>query len=244
MNRIRKVLYYYRDLAPPLLAPLAVKYFLKKELTEAVLIKKEIFGALVERFARDLTNDEPLSTDALQQALEGPLQKIGVAADRVDRLVWIVKQAIDALWPSAYAVSNRTPVRAADRQFWSLGNALMPFTPTSLATLIKVRQCGLCGCWVRQGKEECPFCFILAPRGKATRAWERQQIHLQQPPAAGGSPRPPLVLPNDLRWDNPEGAGLEPVDDIAEEIGEPDFDPDVNGIEDGGDAGGPEEQEE
>jgi hypothetical protein len=247
VNRVRYVDYYCRDLAPPFLAPLAIEYFLGKELKDPLLVADEVRKVLIGRCLFALDNSiQDLPADALRLALAGPLQRSGGTADRVDELVWKAKLAVGDALPLASACVNPSPGRAGSLgvpEFWSLGKALMPFTPTSLPTLIKVRQCRLCGCWVRHGDKVCPFCFIPAPRGRGKRAWERRQIRVQQPPAVGGAPVGQPVLPPDLRWDNPEAlaAGSDLDDDLGEVGGEPDLDSGVE--EDGDDGDEPEEPE-
>ena len=242
MERIRNVDYYHRDLVAPVLLPLAVKYFLTKELKklkDPLMATGDVLEILVERCTFALRHDlQELPADALLEALAGPLEKSGAPSDRVDELF----RAVNAVLPLAYACVHPSVGRSETlvvREYWSLANSLMPFTPTSESTLVKVRHCRICGCSVRDGDKACPFCFVPAPRGKARRAWERKQIRVQQPPAQRGAPAAGPERPADLRWDNPEAPAAGELDgDFGEDFGEIDI---ALEVEDGYDVDEPEE---
>jgi hypothetical protein len=237
MKRIRNVDYYHRDLASPVLLPLAVKYFLTKELKNSkdLLAADELLEILIERCVFALRQDlQDIPADALQGSLAGALQKVEAASDRVEALFLAVNAALPLAHACVYPSVGQSDT-LVERKYWSLANSLIPCTPTSIPTLVKVRQCRLCGCWVRDGDKGCPFCFIQAPTGKARRAWERKQIRVQQPPVPRGVPASGPERPADVRWDNPEAhaAGQEFDDDSGEDAGEIDLNAFVEHGDDG-----------
>jgi hypothetical protein len=201
MKRIRNVDYYYRDLAPP-----GLDYFLADEvekIRDFRLIGGEVLKVLMANCITALgQNLRGIPTHMLRQVLEEPLQESGISAECSADFLRSMETALSRV--NAYVASG---------QYWSLANSLIPFTDTSIPTKVKVRQCRLCHCWVRDGDKDCPSCLMPAPKGKARRAWERQQIRVQQPPALQAGPVAGLERPKDLRWDNLEALSDGEIDD-------------------------------
>lgn len=153
-----------------------------------------ILQPLLERaFTASGSGNTSLPVEAIRAVIEDPLIAAD-HADRADELVWAASQSVNAaLAQMARHISEFTPLhRDGFVPRWKLAKGLLPFTETSLTTPVAVRECW-CGCWVRDGDTICPCCGWAAPRGRASRAWERQQIQFQQL-GQPGQPNVPAVI--------------------------------------------------
>jgi hypothetical protein len=203
-NRIRYVNYYSReDISSAWVKAALIGRFLRQNIEDHAGLGGEDRGILegegileplkARAFTASNAGDASLPVEAIRAVIEDPLTAAG-HAERVDDLVWAASETVNAsLAQMTQHVNGFAPLqRNGYLPRWKLGEALLPFTETSLPTPVAVRKCW-CGCWVRDGDAICPCCGWAAPGGRSTRAWERTQVHFQQL-GQQGQPNVPVVI--------------------------------------------------
>jgi hypothetical protein len=104
---------------------------------------------------------------------------------RVQELARQVHKAATMNQLRAVKIISRTHKEREGRfvEFFSLKEALVPFTSAFGPLPVQGRECKICGCWVILKRKKgirwvslklsvCPFCGHAAPEGRTTIAWE------------------------------------------------------------------------
>jgi len=225
MKRIRLLSYYRSDGVPASwLAAKLIARFLPDELNSKYLRKPEIQKMLWEKCLQAFSGGVAgFTVDEIATVIAGAL----ASAEHPDSMPGLSEEATTAMNRVLTRVNEYLRSHTLEGRdiltMWSLGDALMPFTDTSIPVLVRVRRCW-CGCWVRVESKECPFCNSTPPGGSSRRAWTRDQVRIQQPANNTGTPLQPRgrAIPPDLAWDDVrDAAGPEDNEDLEQEISEP-----------------------